>query len=86
MAKTKHPAAGMTPAQRRDFELIASNQFPTGGHRTITKLKARGLIADGPPRVVGRDAFGDVVAPTWAVPPHVHAQWCEWCSEQPDAR
>lgn len=76
--RAKHPCVGMTPAQRRDFELIATNQRPRGGVLTLRALKARGLIEDAPPRVVGRDRFGDIVVPNWSVPLSVHMQWCEW--------
>lgn len=81
---TKHPCAGMTKAQRRDFELIAISQRPRGGHMTLKALKARGLIEDAPPVVVGRDRFGDIVLPDWFIPLPVHRQWCQWCSEQDD--
>lgn len=81
-AMTDHPCKGMTPAQRRDFELIATNQRPMGGVQTIKALKKRGLIADAPPKRVGVDQFGPVMVPDWYVPLPVHMQWCQWCSEQ----
>lgn len=81
--KTSHPCSGMTQAQRRDFELIAINERPLGGHRTIKALKARGLIKEAPPKVVGRDALGTITIPQWEVPIPIHMQWCKWCSEQP---
>src|SRR6185312_7060519 len=80
----KHPCAGMTKAQRRDFEMIAINERPRGGVQTLKALKARGLIEDAEPRIVGRDRFGDIKVPNWSIPLHVHRQWCEWCSKQPD--
>lgn len=80
---TDHPCKGMTKAQIRDFELIAISEHPRGGYRTLDRLKARGLIKDGSPKQVGRDAFGPIMVPTWFVPLELHAQWCEWCSEQP---
>lgn len=83
---TEHPCKGMTPAQRRDFERIAIGQPPLGGYRTIEKLKARGLVEDGPTVVVGRDRFGPVTRPSWYVPLPFHARWCRWCSEQPENR
>jgi hypothetical protein len=82
--KTPHPCAGMTPAQRRDFELIAVNERPLGGYRTLNKLLARGVICKGEPQVLGRDALGLITVPSWFVPPDVHYQWCKWCSEQPE--
>lgn len=80
--KTPHPCAGMTPAQRRDFELIAINERPRGGYVTLKALKAKGLIEEDEPRIVGRDRFGDIKIPQWSVPLPVHMQWCKWCSEQ----
>jgi hypothetical protein len=81
--KTKHPAAGMTPAQKRDFELVAINERPRGGASTIKALKERGLIVDAPRKVLGRDALGEISISQWTIPLHIHAQWCQWCSEQP---
>lgn len=79
---THHPCRGMTRAQRRDFELIATGRRPLGGYLTLKKLKERGLIEDGPPEVLGRDALGKITRPTWTVPLAVHMQWCQHCSEQ----
>jgi hypothetical protein len=79
--KTPHPCAGMTPAQRRDFERIAINERPLGGYRTIQKLEARGLIAKAEPKIVGRDALGEIKIPQWYVPTPIHMQWCKWVSE-----
>jgi hypothetical protein len=78
---TRHPCSGMTKAQRRDFELIAINQPPRGGRKTIMALKARCLIVDAAPKVVGRDRFGEIKIPQWTVPLAIHAQWCKWCAE-----
>ncbi len=78
---TPHPAAGMTPAQRRDFERICIGQRPLGGFRVLKALKERGLIEDAPPKVIGRDALGEIAVPQWSVPLRFHAQWCQWCSE-----
>lgn len=82
--KTAHPCKGMTKAQRRDFELIATGQYPLGGHKTIDALESHGLIVEGAPQVLGRDALGLITIPSWSVPLPIHAQWCEWASEQPD--
>ena len=78
----KHPAAGMTKAQRRDFELIAIGQRPRGGVQTIKRLTEAGLIERGDPETVGRDRFGLIKIPRWFVPMPVHMQWCEWCATQ----
>jgi hypothetical protein len=78
---TKHPCAGMTEAQRRDFELIATGQRPRGTVGTISALKKAGLIVDAGHKLVGKDRFGDIFIPEWAVPIPIHAQWCKWASE-----
>jgi hypothetical protein len=82
--KTPHPCAGMTPAQRRDFERVAINQRPLGGVSVIKALTERGLIEETEPKVLGRDAFGPITVRQWVVPVWHHAQWCKWASEQPD--
>jgi hypothetical protein len=66
----------MTRAQRRDFELIATNQRPLGGHMTISALLRRGLIEEIP------NASGPVMCKLFSVPLCHHMQWCEWASEQ----
>lgn len=81
--KARHPAAGMTPAQRRDFERVAVNQRPLGGYSVIKALEARGLIVEGPPKVLGRDALGEIKVREWYVPTPIHMQWCNWAAEQP---
>lgn len=80
--KTPHPCAGMTPAQRRDFELVAINEPPRGGHLTIKALERRGLIVETEPKILGRDAFGEIKIRQWYVPMPLHIQWCKWASEQ----
>lgn len=80
--KTPHPCAGMTPAQKRDFELIAVNQRPRGGYLTLNALKAKGLIEECEPLVVGHDALGPITVPQWSVPLPVHMQWCKWADER----
>lgn len=74
----------MSPAQRRDFELIAVGLRPLGGYKTINALKAAGLIVDGAPRHMGRDCFGEITIPTWYVPLPIHHRWCVWCSKYGD--
>lgn len=80
---TDHPCAGMTKAQRQAFEQIAINQQPMATHKTLLALREKGLIGYTD-KVVGRDALGKITIPEWFVPIHVHMQWCEWCSEQPE--
>lgn len=80
---TDHPCKGLTKAQREAFERIAVNQEPMATHKTLLALRAKGLIGYTD-KVVGRDALGKITVPEWFVPLHVHYQWCNWCSEQPD--
>lgn len=78
---TDHPCKGMTPAQRRDFELIATGQRPKGGYLTLRRLKARGLVEDAPPKILKSTRFGDIEIAQWQVPIPVHMQWCQWATE-----
>lgn len=70
----------MTKAQREAFERIAVSAPNGATHRTLLKLRERGLI-DYEDEVIGRDALGKITVPRWFVPMAVHIQWCEWCSE-----
>ena len=78
---TDHPCKGMTPAQIAAFEALAINQTPHVGQKTIDILIKRGVVAYGPFKTM-RDALGTYTVPTFYVPLPIHAQWCEWCSEQ----
>lgn len=80
----EHPCKGMTKAQIAAFEAIAINQVPQNGWNSIDKLLARGVIERGPSET-RRDAMGVYTIPHFYVPIAVHAQWCAWCSQQPDA-
>lgn len=77
----QHPAAGMTKAQRELFERLAIGMDGPMHPKTIAALKDKGLVERGPDRVLGRDRFGVIAVPDYYVPLHIHAQWCEWCSE-----
>ena len=81
---TDHPCIGMTAAQRAAFEQIATNGYGPFHPKVIAALLARGLIVRSEDEILGRDAFGIISIPTYAVPIPFHMQWCEWCSEQPD--
>jgi hypothetical protein len=78
---TKHPCEGMTWAQRSAFERIAVNQFPGCRWPTIDALLKAGVIERGEDDI-RRDAMGVYHIPNFFVPLPIHAQWCEWCSEQ----
>jgi len=67
---TPHPAAGCSPAQRRDFDLIAQGQPPLGGYGSIRTLMYRNLITKNP--------YGA----GYLVRPHARAWWNKWRSEQ----
>jgi hypothetical protein len=77
----EHPCKGMTKAQIAAFERIAVNEPNGANHQTLVKLRERGLI-DYETDVVGRDALGPISVPRWFVPLPIHAQWCEWCSQE----
>lgn len=79
---TEHPCNGMTKAQIATFERVAINMPPTATMKTILALIERGLIVKTE-HVIGRDALGDIAINEYHVPLPIHAQWCEWCSEQP---
>lgn len=76
-----HPCKGMTRAQRDAFERIASGQAHNATHRTLLALRQRGVV-DYESKIVGRDALGTFSVPEWFVPLPVHAQWCEWCTQE----
>ena len=77
-----HPCKGMTKAQIAAFEQIATGvALPPAHHKTLAALEAKGLIVRTPNKVLGRDGFGAVSIPQYAVPINVHMQWCEWCAE-----
>lgn len=74
----------MTKAQVAAFENIAVNQQPCCTWPTIDALLKAGVIERGPDDR-RRDAIGVYSVPSFMVPPHVHYQWCAWCSENGDA-
>lgn len=75
-----HPCKGMTKAQIAAFERIAVNQSPGCTWPTIDALLNAGVIERGPAET-RRDALGVYTIPSFYVPLPIHAQWCEWCSE-----
>jgi len=80
---TDHPCKGMTRAQREAFERVAVNQMPACTWPTIDALLKAGVIERGEAET-RRDAMGVYQIPSFRVPLAVHAQWCAWCSEQPE--
>lgn len=79
---TDHPCKGRTKAQREAFEMIAINQHPRCQQSTIDALLQAGLVERGKGETK-RDALGTYEIPYFYVPLPIHAQWCEWASEQP---
>ena len=73
----------MTKVQIAAFEQIAINQPPQCGWKSVDALMKAGVIDRGEDDV-RRDAMGIYRIPNYFVPWHVHMQWCEWCSEQPE--
>ena len=78
---TDHPCKGMTKAQREAFERIAIDEESFAGTRTLERLLDRGLVERGPDMLIP-SALGNIRVAQYRVPLPVHAQWCEWCSEQ----
>jgi hypothetical protein len=79
---TDHPCKGLTKTQREAFERIAINQFPRCPQSTLDALLKRGVIECT--NEARRDALGSYLVQNYYVPLPVHAQWCEWASEQPE--
>jgi len=80
---TDHPCKGMTTAQIAAFERIAINQSPVCGMKTMDALLKRGVVVKSKDEW-RRDAVGPYPVTTFYVPLPIHAQWCEWASEQPE--
>jgi hypothetical protein len=80
---TDHPCKGMTRAQIEAFERIAINESPKCAWPTIEALLKKEVIAYGTSEV-RKDAMGVYHIPQFHVPLHIHMQWCQWCSEQPE--
>lgn len=80
---TEHPCKGMTKAQIEAFDRLAINAAPGCQWPTIDALLKAGVIVRGKPEV-RRDPMGVYEIPNFYVPLPIHAQWCEWCSEQPE--
>lgn len=79
---TRHPCAGRTKRSREVFEEIAIGNGDEHNPRTVDGLIAAGLVEEVGRRTLGRDAFGLITVPIYAVPTPIHMQWCKWCSEQ----
>lgn len=77
MAKTFD---GLTPAQNRVLEQIAT-MGPYRGHhpKVIAELERRGLIV-GQDVEVGRDRYGPIVVREHQMPLAQHMRWCQWCA------
>lgn len=78
---TDHPCKGMTPAQIAAFEQIAISAPPNCTWSTLDALLKRGVIERGKGET-RRDAMGVYEIPKFHVPMAIHAQWCQWCTEQ----
>lgn len=83
--RTKHPAAGCTKAQRNAFERIATGDDSRVHPETAKALIAKGLI-ESEMVTVGHDRFGAITVASYTVPLLLHMQWCQWCSEQTEAK
>ena len=75
----KHPAAECTKAQREAFERIAINQPARCTQKTLNALMEKKLVEFTSDTRIGRF---EIALLHYYVPIPIHAQWCEWCSEQ----
>ncbi len=82
LQRTKHPAHGCTKAQIAAFERIAINEPPGCGEKTLAVLVDKGLVERTQDKILGRDRFGEIRVPQYAVPIWHHIAWCEWCSAE----
>ena len=81
---TDHPCEGMSERTIEAFEKIATgNPLPSMGISIVKKLTGRGLIERGADKQLTLHSRIFLI-PQYFVPIHVHAQWCLWCSEQPN--
>lgn len=80
-ARTRHPCAGMTKAQKKAFEMIATGRDYGLHASSVDALVAAGLVLRLRDQIIGRDAFGAISVPRYEVPLPVHMQWCQWCAE-----
>lgn len=69
------PHPGRTSAERRALDRIGCGEPPSCSPKTLRNLLDAGLIVDvgGETR---RDALGSYRVPSYAMPIHVHMQWC----------
>lgn len=75
-----HP--GKTKAQRAALDAIGcGDATPPMAPRTREALLKAGLIVQCELKVVGRDHFGLITVPKYAMPIPVHMQWCYAVSE-----
>lgn len=81
---TEHPSKGLSKAAIAAFEKIAVNQSPECGWKTLDTLMNNALI-DRSEDTVKHVLGGVYRVPNYFVPIAVHAQWCAWCSERPEA-
>ena len=81
---TDHPCKGMTKAQIACFERLAISQPPYAGDKTLKALLARGVIEGAERKSIDPKSGLRFSWMEYHVPLSVHAQWCEWCSEQPE--
>lgn len=79
--KKPFPIPGLTKSQRAVFEQIAVGNSRGHSSKTIKKLLEKEAIIQTGREVLGRDRFGEISVPVYAVPLPLHIEWCEWCSE-----
>ena len=81
-ARTKHPAAGCTKAQREAFEQCCIGDDRGLYASTWAALVRRGLVVEReetlPPN---KSCPWPLTVKRYSVPLAIHAQWCAWCAD-----
>lgn len=63
-------------------EIATGTSLPRCHPATLRSLERKGLIERLPDEIIGRDAFGDVAIPQYAMPIPEHIAWCQWAAAQ----
>jgi len=73
--RVAHP--GKSKAQRDALNRIGCGDFsPPMSRQVRDTLLRNGLIIVAGERILGRDALGTITMTEYAMPTHVHMQWC----------
>lgn len=79
-----HPCEGMTAAERRAFEAIATGRPPRCSQKTLSRLIEAGLVIKYIRQVFTNDGLPLVKVWDYEIPFAAHYEFCEWSSQNPD--